>query len=57
MQMRRKPNRLCQVCTGYVCGEGNIKNIMLIRRAECGGRQEAMFDNKAYYQMSARAFW
>jgi hypothetical protein len=30
---------------------------MLIRRAECGGRQDAMSDNKAYYQMSARSFW
>ncbi len=45
MQMRRQTNRQRQAGTGYVCGEGNIKNIMLIRRAECGVRQEAMSDN------------
>ncbi len=35
MQMRRQPNRLCQGCTGYVCGEGNIKYFMLIRQTTC----------------------
>ncbi len=30
----------------HVCGEGNIKNIMLIRRAECGGKQESTSDNE-----------
>ncbi len=45
MQMRREPNRLSQACPVYVRGEGNIKYFMLIRRTECGGRQEAMSDN------------
>ncbi len=39
-------NQKSQTSTVYVCGEDNIKYIMLTRRAKFEGRQESRSDNE-----------